>query len=221
MKPKMMFKMAVDLAMTVLLFLLMAYLLVGETAHEWLGLAMFLLFILHHVLNWRWYRSLFKGKYTPIRVLQTLLNILLLASMIGLMVSGIILSREVFDFLPVSGGMGFARMLHMLVSYWGFLFMSLHLGLHWSMVMGMARKAAGISTSSSARTWTLRILAAGLCVYGIYAFQKNGIASYMFLRTHFVFFDVEQSLISFFAEYLGMMGLWAVLAYYVGKWIRK
>ena len=82
MKPKMMFKMAVDLAMTVLLFLLMAYLLVGETAHEWLGLAMFLLFILHHVLNWRWYRSLFKGKYTPIRILQTLLNILLLASMI-------------------------------------------------------------------------------------------------------------------------------------------
>lgn len=41
-----MFKMAVDLAMTVLLFLLMAYLLVGEAAHEWLGLAMFLLFIL-------------------------------------------------------------------------------------------------------------------------------------------------------------------------------
>ena len=137
MKPKMMFKMAVDLAMTVLLFLLMAYLLVGETAHEWLGLAMFLLFILHHVLNWRWYRSLFKGKYTPIRILQTLLNILLLASMIGLMVSGIILSRKVFDFLPVSGGMGFARMLHMLASYWGFLFMSLHLGLHWSMVMGL------------------------------------------------------------------------------------
>ena len=56
---------------------------------------------------------------------------------------------------------------------------------------------------------------------GSMRFRKNGIASYMFLRTHFVFFDVERSLISFFAEYLGMMGLWAVLAYYVGKWIRK
>ena len=56
---------------------------------------------------------------------------------------------------------------------------------------------------------------------GSMRFRKNGIASYMSLRTHFVFFDVEQSLISFFAEYLGMMGLWAVLAYYVGKWIRK
>lgn len=43
--------------------------------------------------------SLFKGNYTPIRILQTLLNIFLLASVIGLMVSGIILSREVSDFL--------------------------------------------------------------------------------------------------------------------------
>lgn len=61
-----------------------------------------------------------------------LLNVLLLAAMIGLMVSGVILSRVVFDFLPISGGTGFARTLHMLASYWGFIFMSLHLGLHWA-----------------------------------------------------------------------------------------
>lgn len=128
MKPKMILKIFVDLAMTVLLFLLMAYLLVGETAHEWMGLAVFILFLFHHVLNRKWYGGLFRGNYTPLRVLQTLLNVLLLAAMIGLMVSGVILSRVVFDFLPVSGGTGFARTLHMLASYWGFIFMSLHLG---------------------------------------------------------------------------------------------
>ena len=37
----------------------MEYMLVGNTAHEWIGAAMFLLFILHHVLNIRWYRNLF------------------------------------------------------------------------------------------------------------------------------------------------------------------
>ena len=46
-KPKMILKILVDLAMTVLLFLLMAYLLVGETAHEWIGLAVFILFLFH------------------------------------------------------------------------------------------------------------------------------------------------------------------------------
>lgn len=216
-KPKMVLKLVVDMIMTILLFLLMAYLLVGETVHEWMGLAMFILFIFHHALNWKWYRNLFRGKYTPLRIWQTVLNILLLAAMIALMVSGIILSREVFDFLDISGGMGIARTLHMLASYWGFLFMSMHLGLHWSMVMGMIRRAAGIRNPSGIRTWALRILAVMLCGYGIYAFRKNGIASYMFLQSHFVFFDMSQPLASFFAEYLGMMGLWAVFSYYMGK----
>ena len=148
MKPKMVLKLVVDMIMTILLFLLMAYLLVGETVHEWMGLAMFILFIFHHALNWKWYRNLFRGKYTPLRIWQTVLNILLLAAMIALMVSGIILSREVFDFLDISGGMGIARTIHMLASYWGFLFMSMHLGLHWSMVMGMIRRAAGIRNPS-------------------------------------------------------------------------
>lgn len=34
MKPKMMLKMGIDLIMTVLLFCQMAYMLIGETAHE-------------------------------------------------------------------------------------------------------------------------------------------------------------------------------------------
>lgn len=58
-------RMWADLAMTVLLLCQMAWLLIGETTHEWTGTAMFLLFIVHHVLNRRWYGSLFKGKHGP------------------------------------------------------------------------------------------------------------------------------------------------------------
>lgn len=140
MKPKMMLKMGIDLVMTVLLLCQMAYMLVGETVHEYLGTAMFVLFILHHLLNRNWYRSLKKGRYGAVRILQTAVNTLVLLCMLGLMVSGVILSREVFAFLPIQGGMGFARILHMLASYWGFVLMSVHLGLHWGMVMGMARR---------------------------------------------------------------------------------
>ena len=94
MKPKMMLKMGIDLVMTVLLLCQMAYMLVGETAHEYLGTAMFVLFILHHLLNRNWYRSLKKGRYGAVRILQTAVNTLMLLCMLGLMVSGVILSRE-------------------------------------------------------------------------------------------------------------------------------
>lgn len=36
-KPKLILKMTIDLVMTVLLFCQMAYMLIGETAHEWMG----------------------------------------------------------------------------------------------------------------------------------------------------------------------------------------
>lgn len=45
MNRKTMVKMGIDLVMTVLLLCQMAYMLIGETAHEWMGTAMFLLFI--------------------------------------------------------------------------------------------------------------------------------------------------------------------------------
>lgn len=50
-------KCIVDLGMTVLLLLLMAYTLVGEAAHEWLGMAMLVLFLLHHALNFKWLKT--------------------------------------------------------------------------------------------------------------------------------------------------------------------
>lgn len=51
MKPILKIKIAVDAAMSVSLLLLMAYGLVGEAAHEWIGMGMFALFVAHHVLN--------------------------------------------------------------------------------------------------------------------------------------------------------------------------
>lgn len=217
MKPKMKLKMGIDLIMTVLLLCQMSYMLIGETTHEWMGMAMFCLFVGHNLLNLRWYKNLFKGRYTRMRILQTTVNFLVFAAMIGLMVSGIIMSRAVFSFLDIGGSMSFARILHMLAAYWGFILMSIHLGLHWSMVMGMMKKISGTGNRSAISAWIPRAAALLICILGIYAFIKNDIASYLFLRSQFVFFDTEQPLILFFAEYLAMMGLWVCIAYYGAK----
>ena len=190
MKSKMTIKICVDIGMTIALLLLMTYELIGQAAHEWLGIGMFVLFLTHHILNRKWTGNLLKGRYTPLRIWQTLLVVLVLICMIGSMVSGIILSRHALFFLPINGGRSFARSLHMVSAYWGFVWMSLHLGLHWSMMMAMARKV--FPNVSPVRTWILRILAAAIAVYGIYAFSARDIASYMFLKIQFVFFDFEE-----------------------------
>lgn len=219
MKPNRTIKFLADAGMTVLLLLLMAYELVGQAAHEWLGIGMFVLLVLHHVLNRRWSTNILKGTYTPLRVLQTLLVIAILFTMLGSMVSGVILSRHVFSFLPISGGRSFARNLHMLCAYWGFVLMSLHLGLHWGMMVGIAKKHFG--EPSKARTFVLRALAMIIAGYGIFAFVRRGIGGYLLMKTRFVFFDFEEPLIFFFLDYVAAMGLFVFVGHYVCTWLRR
>lgn len=52
MKPKQIMKIIVDAAMTVLLLLLMTYERIGSDVHEWFGISVFMLFVLHHILDY-------------------------------------------------------------------------------------------------------------------------------------------------------------------------
>ena len=219
MKAKQILKIVTDIAMTVILLLLMAYSLVGEKAHEWLGISMFVLFILHHVLNNKWSRSVFKGRYTPYRILQTTFVVLALASMLGSMVSGIILSRNTFSFLLITGGSSWARMLHLLSAYWGFAFISLHLGLHWSMMMGMVKRM--FRKPSAVRAWIVRCVGFLIAGYGVYAFLKREIGSYMLLKIQFVFFDFDEPLILFILDYIAVMGLFVFIGHYLTEGLKR
>lgn len=140
--------------MTVLLLFLMGRQLTGNFVHEWMGTGIFILWMIHHILNRNWYHHLFQGKYTLMRMVQTVVNFAVLFFMLEMMVSGIILSREVFTFLPISGGIALTRTLHMLGAFWGFVLMSLHLGLHWNMILAMIRKMTG-KTDSKLRQFLL------------------------------------------------------------------
>ena len=215
MKPKQILKIATDILMTAILLLQMAYSLVGEAAHEWLGISMFALFILHHILNNKWAKGLFNGKYTPFRILQTVLVILPLLSMLGSMISGIIISRHALSFLHITSGQSWARTVHMICAYWGFTFISLHLGLHWSMMMGMTKKM--FKKPSNPRKWVSRAVGALIAGYGVYAFIKRDIGSYMLLQNQFVFFDFGEPLILFLLDYIAVMGLFVFIGHYLAK----
>ena len=216
---KKLLKITVDILMTITLLMLMAYSLVygsnptvGEPVHEWLGIGMFVLIALHHYLNRKWSRSVCKGKYTSYRVVQTALAVLVLLTMCGSMVSGFLLSRTVFSFLGIRSGQA-AQTIHMLSAYWGFVFLSLHLGLHWNGMMGIIRKLT--KKSSKACKWILRMIAVLIAVYGAYAFVKRDFGNYMLLRYHFVFFDFEEPLILFLLDYAAIMGLFVYVGYYI------
>lgn len=218
------FKIVIDILLTAALLLLMPYELVGEAAHEWIGVGMFVILIIHHILNRKWTRHIGKGKYTPVRIMQTILVCLLVISILGSVLSGIILSRHVFDFINIRGISALAGRVHMTCAYWGLVLMSLHFGIHWRMIMSAAGKQSSRLDNGKLqhiRSWLLRILGAAVALYGACAFGKRNIASYLFLQVHFVFFDYSEPVIFYILDYAAAMGMLIFLGYYLNKGLQS
>ena len=191
-----------DAAMVLLLPMLMAYSLIGEAFHEVAGTLMLALFILHHWMNRAWWKNLFKGQYSPQRVFQTALNLLLLIFMITQPLCGILISKHLYTFLPTDGVSSVARAIHLPLANWGFVLMSLHAGTHLSAMLPKGRKKAAV----------LGCLGA-VSLYGAYAFVKRQIPAYLFLKLPFAFFDYSEPRVFFLADYLTVMILLTMLGY--------
>ena len=188
--------------MLLLLPQLMAYSLIGEAFHEVAGILMLVLFLIHHWFNRAWWKRLFKGQYSPQRVFQTALNLLLLLFMIAQPLCGILMSKHLFAFLPTDGLSSVARAIHLPLSNWGFVLMSLHAGTHLGAMLPKGRKKAAV----------LGCLGV-VSLYGVYAFLKRQIPAYLFLRLPFAFFDYSEPRLFFFADYLAVIVLFALVGY--------
>ena len=197
----------IDISMTVLLPLLMAYSLIGETFHEVIGTLVFVLFIVHHVLNRKWYGALLKGKYTARRIFQTILDLLLIVFMVLQPLCGVLMSKRLYTFLPVLPISSQARSIHMLLAYWGYVLMCIHAGTHLTAPLGkLARK--GKKTSM-----ILYVILGCISIYGCVAFVQRGCPGYMSEKTAFAFYDYGEPIILFLLDYLAIMVLFMMIGY--------
>lgn len=214
MRLNMVFRMGIDLLMTISLIFLMAYQVTGEKGHEWLGTGMILSFLIHIFFNRMWYKNLSKGKYTKFRVAQTVINFLILFLIISSGISGIVMSRYVFRFLDLEISTSLARLVHMCAGYWGFILMSVHLGMHWDMISGMLQKHL---KDKKIFNISLKVLGIFISLHGIYTFIKLNLFSYMILKNQFVFLDFEQNPLSVFFDYFSIMTTCVTVTYYFIK----
>ena len=198
-------KAAVDVLLAAGLILLMSYRVVGDEGHEWTGIAMAVLMLLHQALNRRWYAALFRGRYSPLRCVQTAVDLALLLCFAATVLCGVNMSvyavPALSEFMKASTG----RVLHLALSHWSFVLMGLHLGLHMPAMLRKVKKK-GVRRAFFA----LSIPAAGA---GAYFFLRGGYPECLAFRRHFVFIDydgpavavlAQALLIVFFLAFLGM-----------------
>ena len=216
MKKTRIIKIIVDLAMYILFLLLMEEHLIPDETHEWLGISLFVLFIAHNALNYKWYAVLFKGRYTALRIVQTAVNFLLMIAMIGCIASSMLISGTVFAWMN-TGGADFGRRLHMISTAWAFVLMSVHLGLHFSSFVWMARKINIPTTAKLVIKWLLRAVVLGISIFGVVVFVQRAFYEELFLLTAFKFFNYEKTAFVYLLETAAMSILFVSLTYYLKK----
>jgi hypothetical protein len=209
-------RLVIDLAMTCLLLFSMAYRITGDAPHEWIGVVFSALFVVHNAVSWRWYRGILRGKYDFRRILNTVVNALLLVIMATLVISGALLSRTIFAFMGFSGGMG-VRQAHTSVAYWGLILIAVHVGMHWEMIMAAMRRMMRITEPNRLRTMVLRVITALIFAYGVYASFDREMGAKLFLGYSFDFWNPDRPAVLFFTSNLAIMGVYVCATHYALK----
>ena len=131
-------KLLLDVVMLILLLFLMAYPVTSPLIHEILGIVTLICFVIHHLLNRKWYQTLMKGKLSLIKKVYIFINFILLIDILVIFLSGLTMSKLLpfLNFMSI----GMARKAHMMATYWGFILMAIHLGLHLQIMLVKIKK---------------------------------------------------------------------------------
>ena len=103
--------------------------------------------------------------------------------------------------------------MHIVCSYWGFILMSVHLGMHWGIFINMSKKIINIKKQIYILIGLL------IAVYGIVSFIKRGFYINMFVIAKVP--KAEEAAVFFFMDHVAVMGVFIFITYYLHRLSNK
>ena len=148
-----------------------------------------------------------------IKKVYIFINFILLIDILVIFLSGLTMSKLLpfLNFMSI----GMARKAHMMATYWGFILMAIHLGLHLQIMLVKIKKY--IFKQSHVVASIISFIPVLLVIYGIIMFIKNQWITYLFLLREFIFVDPSIGLMQMLIETLAVFILFATLSYLVIK----
>lgn len=197
------------------------------SAHGIFGAVLFALFVLHHILNGGFYRSLNRGKYNSVRILFSATAWILFALMILMAFSSVMMSGAILTFSSINMT-SWSRPLHTFSCSWGFLVMGFHLGLHLHSKLKKLETAANgkkfasnrksESEKKSARFVILQILWILIFALGIFCIVHSQLYVYLFWMNAWKL--SAPNIFVCVAEYLGMTAGMIVLSHFAMNFLQ-
>lgn len=207
---------SVDAAMMLLIITLMGYNLTGNAVHEWGGVALFILFLLHIWLNRQWWTRIFKGKYRSHRIATTTLNLALLLVIIGTIVAALPISGTVLPTFPLWREAMWPMQWHVAAANWMLVLSALHAGAYWGRI-----RPRWSWLSRTWWEWTWRMLSLLIAGYALWVVWSRNVAQKMVFYYTFDFSRGEESFDSFFRDYIALFLGLVILSYHFFRFIQK
>lgn len=145
-----------------------AYQLTGNLAHELIGVILLMLLIVHVGFNRKRLFSPLEAGSGFRRVVVWAVNLSLLASMVLVLVTGIMISHDLFSLTNIDGGLRIKR-LHLAGAYWALILVSVHLGHYWGRIWPWLLKKKAFSRILASLTKYKMIMAPAAVILGIKA----------------------------------------------------
>lgn len=128
-------KVVIDSIMIIIMIFLMNIKFIGMKLHEILGIIIFIIFIIHKLLNMKMIGSYFKNllnkKFKKRYKVLFILDIILFLFIIGIIITGIFISNYIFKDIFI-GNVGVFKKIHKFLSWWFLILVSIHLGFHFN-----------------------------------------------------------------------------------------
>lgn len=139
-------KLILDAGLVILLILLMCYSFTGGLIHEILGIAILVGFIVHVILNRKYYVAMaraLRNKKTPMKNrVEFVVNILLPAASVVMLISSVAISHDLFPAVrDAFGNHGVWVMVHVISAVLLLVCVFVHVCLHGRMFLGLIRSA--------------------------------------------------------------------------------
>ncbi len=206
-------RIVLDVLLLIVFLLVLDLNLTRVNVHEVLGLFMAVPVIVHLVWNGSWFRTLIRGKWTPPRILSTTVNAGLIASFLLTVVTGILMSHFLFrGLIPNEFARNFTvHKLHIWAPFVMLILIGFHVGLHGTALWTRFCRFVHLDTKAvwyRTLTWLLSFLVIAGGVYGSFAYRIGGRLE----MKHMFNVGGDLDVIGFFACYLAIVGMYAILA---------
>ncbi|MBB6557476.1 hypothetical protein HNP48_000140 [Acidovorax soli] len=203
-----------------LLLFAFAYFWQGNASHEWAGIGMFAVLIVHNAFHRRWFASLTQVPRAKRGKFNVALTLVLLVGMLALLGTSLVISETLFAGLRLDDDFTLRRV-HAGIAYWLLIVVFIHLGLRWPLLMAVARKLFGFQESNAARTAILRLVAAGIALQGVFSALALNLPARLLFQISLDWWNFEESVAAFFLHCMAIAGLCMFLTHYSMLWAQR